>query len=60
MRFHSAMATLEPQKYVTAGTVGTENILLFSGRLVIETNQGDHRRRQKDRPHPLAEGVRSN
>ena len=35
MRFHSAMATLEPQKYVIAGTVGTENILLVSGRLVL-------------------------
>ena len=34
MRFHSAMATLEPQKYVIAGTVGTEIILLVSGRLV--------------------------
>ena len=34
MRFHSAMATLEPQKYVIARTVGTENILLVSGRLV--------------------------
>ena len=33
-RFHSAMATLEPQKYVIARTVGTENILLVSGRLV--------------------------
>ena len=33
MRFHSAMATLQPQKYVPAGTVGTENILLVSGRL---------------------------
>ena len=33
MRFHSAMATLEPQKYVISGTVGTENILLVSGRL---------------------------
>ena len=27
MRFHTAMATLEPQKYVIARTVGTENIL---------------------------------
>ena len=35
MRFHSAMATLEPQKYVIAGTVGTENFLLVSGRLVM-------------------------
>ena len=35
MRFHSSMATLEPQKYVIAGTVGTGNILLVSGRLVI-------------------------
>ena len=35
MRFHSAMATLEPQKYVIAGTVGTENILLVNGRLVF-------------------------
>ena len=34
MRFHSAMATVEPQKYVIAGTVGTENILLVSWRLV--------------------------
>ena len=34
MRFHRAMATLEPQKYVIAGTVGTENIPLISGRLV--------------------------
>ena len=29
-RFHSAMATLEPQNNVIAGTVGTENILLAS------------------------------
>ena len=35
MRLHSAMTTLEPQKYVIAGTVGTENILLVSGRLVV-------------------------
>ena len=35
MRFHSAMATFEPQKYVIARTVGTENILLVSGRLVF-------------------------
>ena len=35
MRFHSAMATLEPQKYVIAGTVGTEIILLVSARLVF-------------------------
>ena len=35
MRFHSAMATLEPQNYVIAVIVGTENILLVSGRLVI-------------------------
>ena len=34
LRFHSAMATHEPQKYVIAATVGTENILLVSGRLV--------------------------
>ena len=34
MRFHSAMATLEPQKYVIARTVWTENILLVSGRFV--------------------------
>ena len=39
MRFHSAMATLEPQKYVIAGTVGTENILLVSGRLVLQDCQ---------------------
>ena len=39
MRFHSAMATLEPQKYVIARTVGTENILLVSGRLVKESEQ---------------------
>ena len=30
------MATLEPQKYVTAKTVWTEIILLVSGRLVID------------------------
>ena len=35
MRFHSAMATFEPQKYVIAGTVGAENILLVSVRLVF-------------------------
>ena len=34
MRFHRGMATLEPQKYVIARTVWTENILLVSGRLV--------------------------
>ena len=31
---HSAIATLEPQKYVNAGTVGTENVLLVSWPLV--------------------------
>ena len=36
MRFHSAMATLETQKYVIAGTVGTENTLLVSGRVVFQ------------------------
>ena len=41
MRFHSAMATLEPQKCVRAGTFGTENILLVSGRL-------DSKRTQKE------------
>ena len=35
MRFHSAMAHLESQKYVIARTVWTENILLVSGRLVL-------------------------
>ena len=35
MRFRSAMTTLEPQKYVIARTVWTENILLVSGRLVF-------------------------
>ena len=35
MRFHSAMATLEPQKYVIARTFWTENMLLVSGRLVF-------------------------
>ena len=35
MRFHSAMATLESQKYVIARTGRTENILLVSGRLVF-------------------------
>ena len=39
MRFHSAMATLEPQKYVIAGTVGTEIILLVSGRLVLKISR---------------------
>ena len=34
MRFHSAMATLESQKYVIARTVWTENIPLVSGHLV--------------------------
>ena len=29
---------IEPQKYVIAGTVGTENFLLVSGRLVIIIN----------------------
>ena len=37
MRFDSAMATLDPQKYVIARTVWTENILLVSGRLVFES-----------------------
>ena len=36
MRFHSTMATLEPQKYVKARTVGTDKILLVSGRLDID------------------------
>ena len=35
MRFHSAMATLEPHNNVIAITVGTENILLVSRRLVL-------------------------
>ena len=35
MHFDSATATLEPQKLVIARTVGMENILLVSGRLVI-------------------------
>ena len=39
MRFHSAMATLEPQKHVIAGTVGTEIILLVSGSLVLNSMQ---------------------
>ena len=39
MRFHSAMATLEPQKYVLAITVWTENILLVSRRLVIKSDR---------------------
>ena len=38
MRFHSAMATVEPQKNVIARKVGTENILLVSGRLVPKNN----------------------
>ena len=38
MRFHKAMATLEPQKYVIARTVWTENILVVSGRLVFREN----------------------
>ena len=38
MRFQSAKATLEPQKYVTDRTVWTENILLVSGRLVLLQN----------------------
>ena len=33
------MVTLEPQKYVVAGTVWMENILLVSGRLVNLINQ---------------------
>ena len=41
MRFDSAVATLEPQKYVIAGTVGTENILLVSGRLVCNREGRD-------------------
>ena len=36
VRFHSAMATLEPQKYVVARTVWTWNIVLVSGRLVLQ------------------------
>ena len=39
MGFHSAMATLEPQKHVIAGTVGTENILLVSRSLVLNSMQ---------------------
>ena len=39
MRFHSAMATLEPQKYVLAITVWTKNILLVSRRLVIKSDR---------------------
>ena len=34
IRFHSAVATLEPQKHVIAITVWTEIILLVSWRLV--------------------------
>ena len=39
MRFHSAMASLETQMYVIAGTVRTENILLVSGRLVCNPHE---------------------
>ena len=34
MHFHSAMATLDPQNFVVARRIRTENILLVSGRLV--------------------------
>ena len=34
MRFHSAMATFEPQKHIIGRRVWTENILLVSGPLV--------------------------
>ena len=37
MRFHSAMATLESQKFVIARTVWKENILVVSGRLIQKT-----------------------
>ena len=39
MRFHSALATLEPQKYFVARTVWTESILLVIWRLVINLNK---------------------
>ena len=35
LRFHSAIDTLESQKYVLARTFWTENILLVGKRLVI-------------------------
>ena len=35
MRFHGALAPLEPQIYFVARPVWTENVLLVSGRLVI-------------------------
>ena len=34
-RFHSAMATLEPQTFVVARTVWTENIQQVSGHRVL-------------------------
>ena len=34
LRFHSALATLEPQIYVVVKQFGAENISLLSGRLV--------------------------
>ena len=41
VRFHSEMATLEPQNDVIARTVRTENILLVSGRLIFQFGHGD-------------------
>ena len=38
MGIHSAIATLEPQKYVISRTFWTENILLVRGRLVQKQN----------------------
>ena len=47
VRFHSAVATLEPQNYAIARTVGTENILLFSGRPVLILREKTFRLRLK-------------
>ena len=56
MRFHSAIATLENQKYVIARTVWTGNNLLASGgRLVLECFSFYFQRERKYLKAPLKE-----
>ena len=42
LRFHSALAILEPRSYVVLEQFGAENISLRSGRLVFKKNKRKH------------------
>ena len=50
MRFHGAMATLEPQKYVVR-TGWEENIILVSGRLVEYSRVFERTTCRKEQDH---------